>query len=103
MRTTGRTVWALVLALLLVGLVAQCERARAAGQPSRDAGPRARAPVSAVQMQADAGFGGSYRSGAWVPIRVRISNRGPQFSGVIRVDDSGQQATQGTTPTDHVA
>lgn len=102
MRRTGRTVWALALALLLVGIAAQSDRAHAVSQASQSAAARARALASAVQMQADAGFGGNYRPGAWVPIRVRISNRGPQFSGVVRVDDSGQQASQGSAPTDHV-
>jgi hypothetical protein len=53
-----------------------------------------------VQMQVDAGYSSNFRSGAWLPLRVRIANAGPGFAGTLLVDDSGQQAVN-ATPIDH--
>src|ERR1700757_556828 len=45
---------------------------------------RLQAPAG-VSVTVSAGYGGSgsYRTAAWVPVRVRISNPGPQFSGTL--------------------
>jgi hypothetical protein len=53
-----------------------------------------------VRMQVDAGYSGNFRPDAWLPLRVRLANAGPGFSGTLLVDDSGQQAVN-ATPTDH--
>src|SRR5258705_4301049 len=34
----------------------------------------------------DAGFGGMYRDGNWVPIRISLENNGPEFDGKIAIN-----------------
>lgn len=56
-----------------------------------------------IQMQVEAGFGGRYREGRWMPVLIRVSNSGPGMSGVLRVlEDTGIRLTNGgfSTPID---
>ncbi|HWE61852.1 MAG TPA: hypothetical protein VHB98_09080, partial [Chloroflexota bacterium] len=101
MRVAGRSVWVLAFTLLLIGLASPVDASYAMTLRAHLANQRSQAPPPQVQMHVDAGFGGNFRPAAWVPLRVRITNRGAQFTGVVRVDDSGQQASTGTTLTDH--
>lgn len=45
----------------------------------------------AIDLTVNAGYGGVYRRGQWVAVRVSVSNAGDNFSGVLRVrpDSSG--------------
>ena len=98
MSIAGRQAWFLLLPLLAMALFAVPGGTHAG---SRAAGPQGRAAAArggTLQVQVDAGFATYYRPAAWVPIRVRITNSGPQFAGRIRVVDAGQQTGTNTQP-----
>jgi hypothetical protein len=89
---TGALALIMLTALLVPALLVRSGRSLA--------GAARRQMDSQVLMQVDAGYGGNFRPGAWLPVRVRVSNGGPAFSGTLLVDDSGQQAVD-VAPTDH--
>jgi hypothetical protein len=56
-----------------------------------------------LDLSVSAGYGGVYRRGQWVPVRVAVSNAGESFSGALRVrpDSSGGfENTNYRTPLD---
>ena len=56
-----------------------------------------------IDLTVSAGYGGVYRRGQWVAVRVAVSNAGDSFSGVLRVrpDSSGSfGGTDYRTPLD---
>lgn len=98
MSTAGRQAWFLLLPLLAMALFTvpggTHAGSRAAEPQKRGAGSQ----VGTLQVQVDAGFATYYRPAAWVPVRVRLTNSGPQFAGRIRVVDAGQQTGTNTQP-----
>ena len=98
MSIARRRAWFLLLPLLLLGSISLPARTLAAPQLAKAAGRVAGSQVGTVQVQVDAGFATYYRPAAWVPIRVRLTNTGPQFAGRIRVVDAGQQTGTNTQP-----
>lgn len=63
--------------------------------------PPAQVPV--IEITAEAGFGGHFRDGAWLPVFVRISNQGDPAIGrlVVRPETSGVGITNTySTPVD---
>lgn len=119
MKALGRSLRPALLAGLLFLWAMLCSVAAASQYPVAQAAaiqhtPRpiaARLPLSAhgqrlqaprdISLTVSAGYGGSggYRTAAWVPVHVRIANPGPQFSGTLRISDTGQQGVQGVVPT----
>ena len=116
MNPPGRSLWPALLASLFLWTVpfhalAAAPSVRAADVQRTARLIAARLPLTAhgqrldapggLSLTVSAGYGGSgdYRTAAWVPVRVRIANPGPQFSGTLRINDTGQQATQGVVPT----
>lgn len=71
----------LVMCLWLAPLVANAQQPPAA-EPAAD-------PVT---LTAQAGFDDSFRVGVWYPVRVTISNDGPDLQGVLEVQHSGGSA-----------
>ncbi len=53
--------------------------------------PSTHAATSSVQMQIWAGYGGYYRPSSFLPVHIRIANRGGGFVGTVRIDDAAQQ------------
>ena len=98
MSIAGRRTWFLLLPLLLVGIVSLPVRTLAASRMAQAGKQGAIAQVGTLQVQVDAGFATYYRPAAWVPVRVRLTNSGPQFAGRIRVVDAGQQTGTNTQP-----
>lgn len=93
MRIRVRATWTVLLIALLAAphTATRARSQRALPPTTRGAG---------IRMQIDAGYGGNFRAAAWLPVRVRISNPGPEFSGTLRVDDtSSQGSTSGSTPS----
>jgi hypothetical protein len=63
--------------------------------------PPAQVPV--IDISAEAGFNGSFRDGAWLPVFIRISNQGDAATGrlVVRPETSGVGITNTySTPVD---
>ena len=59
--------------LLLLGLVAA------------STGAVARAQTSGIGLSVRAGFDGYYKDGMWIPVRITLSNDGPDADGVVKI------------------
>jgi len=56
-----------------------------------------------ITLSVVAGYGGAYRQGQWVPLRLRVANAGGDFAGEIRVragQSGGLENTTYLTPLD---
>lgn len=59
--------------------------------------------AASVRMQVEAGFDGNFRPAAWLPIRVRVTNQGPNFTGTLSVQDSGKQSANNVQPANLIS
>ena len=65
------------------------------GPPRQDESP--------ITIQIDAGYGLRFRGDQWLPLRLMLSNDGPDVSGLLRVrseSNPGLSATTYSTPID---